>query len=261
MFNTSPNLPVMADASIMSQAVGKPVRVQYMRWDSHGWEMYGQANLADVKGALDANGKLIAYDYVSWLSPNNSPNPGPIQTGTIIQPADATSGSSTRGAPNVTVVDSVNSSNPPSGGGRFETFSTGDQYFPNLPNRRVTGKTYPSIFYTCPLRAPDCIQPAWSSESMIDELAHAAGADAYQFRLAMTTNLGWLGVLNAVAQASNWQTRVSASKLSSDTIVSGRGIAIGGETHAFSDAYTGVVAEVQVNKETGKITVTHLGNT
>jgi CO/xanthine dehydrogenase Mo-binding subunit len=158
----------------------------------------------------------------------------------------------------VTVVDSVNSSNPASGGGRFETFSTGDQYFPNIPNRRVTGNTVPSLFYTCPLRAPDCIQPGWASESMIDELAHAAGRDAYQFRLAMTTNLGWLGVLNAVAQASNWQTRVSASNLSSDNVVTGRGIAIAGETHAFSDAYTGVVAEVEVNKKTGKITVTHL---
>jgi CO/xanthine dehydrogenase Mo-binding subunit len=255
VFNTSPNLPVIADAAIMSQAVGKPVRVQYMRWDSHGWEMYGQANVADVKGGLDSNGKLIAYDYISWLTPNNSPNPGPIQTGTIVQPADATTGSSVRGAPD---LGAVTSSNPPSGGARIETFSTGDQYFPNIPNRRVTGKTYPSIFYTCPLRAPDCIQPAWGSESMIDELAHAANTDAYQFRLAMTTHPGWLGVLNAVATASNWQTRVSASNLSDDPIVTGRGIAIAGENHASADVYAGVVAEVQVNKKTGKILVTHL---
>jgi len=25
-------------AAIMSQAVGRPVRVQYMRWDEHGWD-------------------------------------------------------------------------------------------------------------------------------------------------------------------------------------------------------------------------------
>ena len=54
-----------------------------------------------------------------------------------------------RGAPD---LGEVTSSNPPSGGARIETFSTGDQYTPNIPNRRVTGKTYPSIFYTCPLR-------------------------------------------------------------------------------------------------------------
>ena len=42
------------------QAVGKPVRVQYMRWDEHGWDNYGPATLWDVKGGIDANGKLVA---------------------------------------------------------------------------------------------------------------------------------------------------------------------------------------------------------
>src|SRR4029079_7186108 len=40
-------------AAIMSQVLGKPVRVQYMRWDEHGWDNYGPAHLADVRAGID----------------------------------------------------------------------------------------------------------------------------------------------------------------------------------------------------------------
>ena len=53
-------------AAIMSQAVGKPVRVQFMRWDEHGWDNYGPAHLADVRAGIDADGKLVAYEYHGW---------------------------------------------------------------------------------------------------------------------------------------------------------------------------------------------------
>ena len=50
----------------MSQAVGKPVRVQFMRGDEHGWDNYGPAHLADVRAGIDADGKLVAYEYNGW---------------------------------------------------------------------------------------------------------------------------------------------------------------------------------------------------
>ena len=53
-------------AAVMSQAVGKPVRVQFMRWDEHGWDDYGPAHLADVRAGIDADGKLVAYEYHGW---------------------------------------------------------------------------------------------------------------------------------------------------------------------------------------------------
>jgi hypothetical protein len=53
-------------AAILSQAVGRPVRVQFMRWDEHGWDNYGPAHLAEVRAAIDANGTLIAYEYHGW---------------------------------------------------------------------------------------------------------------------------------------------------------------------------------------------------
>ena len=42
---------VVADAALLSQAVGRPVRVQWMRWDEHGWEPKGPPILSELEGA------------------------------------------------------------------------------------------------------------------------------------------------------------------------------------------------------------------
>jgi nicotinate dehydrogenase subunit B len=254
-FNGGPTTSIPPDAALMSQLAGKPVRLQWMRWDQHGYTPFGQPMVADIRGGLDANGKLIAYDYTAWMgSFSTNPSDPAVQLGLTV-PADSGSFNSVRGAPSRL---SATSNNGTAGAARVESFSTGDQYFPNIPNRRVFGRAVPSILKLCPLRAPSCIQPGWASESMIDELAHAANMDSYQFRAAHTTHDGWRPVLDAVAKASNWQPRVSASKLSNERFVRGRGISIAGENHAFTDAYSGVVAEVEVDRKTGKILVTHL---
>ena len=54
------------DAALMSKHVGKPVRVQWMRHDEHVWEHFGNPMVMKVRGGLDANGELIAWDYNSW---------------------------------------------------------------------------------------------------------------------------------------------------------------------------------------------------
>ena len=196
-------------AAIMSQIVGKPVRMQLMRWDNQGWDNFGPADVADIRGGLDANGKIVAYDYTSY-------------------------GSST------------------------PTYSTGDQYAPNIPNRRLRGKTIAQFMRTGPLRGPGHVQPGWASEQMMDELAHAANMDPLAFRRAHTTDPYWRGVLDGVAQLANWQPKVAASNLSNANIVSGRGISLSTESHPGSLVYDAVVADIEVNKKTGKIAVKHL---
>jgi nicotinate dehydrogenase subunit B len=254
-FNSIPNFPAAVDAAILSQAVGKPVRVQWMRWDMQGWESYGLINVADIRGGLDASGKIVAYDYTTWLPVfNQSPDPGALQIGNPL-PADATTGNSIRGSAD---LGGITSANAQSGGARVETFSSGDQYYPNLPNRRVLSKTIPTMLYVSPLRAPSCIQPGWASECMMDELAHAANMDALEFRRKHVSHPGWMGVLEASAKAANWQARISASKLSTERFVTGRGISIAGENHANDDVYAGVVAVVEVDRKTGKVVVKHL---
>ena len=254
-FNPGPINSVVADAAILSAAAGKPVRVQYMRWDDHGYSPYAQSNVADLRAGLDSNGNLIAYDYKSIMMPfSNNPTSASIQVG-IPVPNDSTSFTSTRGAPD---ASGVNTTNPPSPGARIETFSSGDQYTPNIANRRVTGIVPPSLFKLCPLRAPTCTQPGFASESFIDEIAHAAGKDPYLYRRQMTTQPLWLAVLDMVAKSANWQPRVANSVKQTGPVLTGRGISIAGETHSMSDVYSGAVAEVEVHVKTGKVIVTRM---
>src|SRR5262249_4321225 len=53
-------------AAIMSQVAGKPVRLQFMRWDEHGWDNYGPAHVGEARAAADAEGRIVAYEYEGW---------------------------------------------------------------------------------------------------------------------------------------------------------------------------------------------------
>src|SRR3954471_19708610 len=57
-------------------------------------------------------------------------------------------------------------------------------------------------------------------------------------------------VLERVQQLSKWQARVAASKVGTGNVVTGRGIALG----TFAGTPVANVAEISVNRKTGKIT-------
>jgi CO/xanthine dehydrogenase Mo-binding subunit len=127
-----------------------------------------------------------------------------------------------------------------------------------IPNKRLTGKTLPlyeGYFKVGSLRNPRGPETSFAAEQLIDELAHGAGMDPIAFRRLNITDDRWLGPMNAAVQAANWQPRVAASNLSSANVVKGRGFAFGRHGSA---AYAAAVADVEVNKRTGKILVTHI---
>ena len=232
-------------AAICSLVVGKPVRVQWMRWDEHGWDNYGPATLWDVKGGIDANGKLVAWDATSTGMAAYSKTPSELMVGQALTPT---------------------------GNGPADTTYSGTQY--DIPNRRIVGKTLPTInnyFKTSTLRAPNAPQTCFANEQVIDHLAYLAGQDPYQFRLnnistaPIGTGVGqsvtgqgagqwqWRDALNAVAKAANWQPRVANSVKQTGEVRTGRGIALGG----FANSQAANVVDIEVNIRTGKIRVKH----
>jgi nicotinate dehydrogenase subunit B len=226
---------VSISAALLSQAVGKPVRVQFMRWDEHGWDQFGPAQVTDVTAGIDARGNLVSYDYTAY-------NHGWTQ---VIESAAELAGTPL----------------PPAPVGQVDTTASGSFY--RLANRRVTSKVvngYDGFLKGIWLRAPGAPQATFASEQTIDALAHAAGMDPIAFRVqnidaTQTSGVGrWIAVLDAVATAANWKPKVAASKLGSGSKVTGRGVAIGG----FASSYPAVVADVTVDRKTGKITVDHL---
>src|SRR5207237_9776595 len=73
---SSGNVAAMYDtaqaAAIMSKAIGKPDRVQFMRWDEQGWTHYAPASLVDVRAGIDAKGNIVAYDWTQWTQGGTS---------------------------------------------------------------------------------------------------------------------------------------------------------------------------------------------
>jgi nicotinate dehydrogenase subunit B len=219
-------------AAILSQAVGRPVRVQFMRWDELGWDNYGPAQLAEVRAAIDADGKIIAYTYDGWQHGwhiNETSTELAMQT----PPAERSAGT-------LSIV--------------VNRMSTGSMYL--IANRRVVSHAVPMVglLKGSPLRSPLDMALSFASEQTIDELAHAAKIDPLEFRRKNMGDTRWLGVLDAAAKAADWAPRVAASELSDGEVVTGRGIAVG--THHVS--YGAAVAEIEVNKRTGNIVAKHL---
>jgi len=218
-------------AAIMSQEVRKPVRVQFMRWDEHGWDNYGPAHFAEVRAGVDGNGKLVAYEYQAWQ-----------HTWGITETSQQLTGTAARETP----------------GGRAQNLSplnSGSMY--DIPNVRRVNHRVPGIkafLKGSYLRSPLDVSISFASEQTIDELAYLAGIDPYVFRQRNISDARWLGVLNAVAGASRWTPSRAASAVSAAKVAIGRGIAVG--THLSS--YAAAVAEIEVNKESGEIVAKHM---
>ncbi len=217
-------------AAILSQAAGKPVRVQFMRWDEHGWDNYGPAHAGEVRAAADADGRIVGYEYHGWQHSWITTETSEQLTGA--QPAER----------------------PGVGAQGINPLTLGSMYdIPNLKlvNHRVNGLPYLKGAW---LRSPLDLAFSFASEQAIDQLAFLSGQDPYVFRQRNIKDERWLGVLNAAARAANWSPRRAASNLSNATLVVGRGIGVG--THLAS--YGGAVAEIEVHKDTGRIVVKHL---
>src|SRR5215211_409256 len=56
---------VGADALVLSQAAGKPVRVQWMRGDLTGWGPKGPAAVFELTAGIDSGGSVSGVQFVS----------------------------------------------------------------------------------------------------------------------------------------------------------------------------------------------------
>jgi CO/xanthine dehydrogenase Mo-binding subunit len=231
-------------AAIMSKAVGAPVRLQFMRWDEHGWTHFGPGIMTDIQGGIDSSGNMVAYQATQFTQGSTS-----LYTGRELA---GPSGAPTPTANNVPALVA---------GGTVNTENTSPWMKVSQTNYRLVSKGITStqgIFQSGTLRGPGAPQTGFANEQLMDMLATAANMDPIAFRiqniLPDAQNQRWVGVLQAAAAAADWKPAVSGSNLQTGNIVTGRGVAI---VH-HGGAYAAVIADAQVNKKTGKILLTHL---
>jgi nicotinate dehydrogenase subunit B len=221
-----------ADAAILSRAVGRPVRVQWMRHDEHGHEPKGPAMVMRVRGALDADRHVAAWDYAVW-TPTHTRRPAG-RAGNLL------AGEETGALEAVTRV---------SGGDRNAQHGYA---FPS--NRVVVHELDRSPLRVSALRGLGAPANTFANESFVDELAAAAGADPVEFRLRHLGDPRAVAVIRAAARAAGWTPRPSpAPGARSGGPAVGRGIAYC--QYENENAYVAAVVEVEVSRDRGAIRV------
>jgi len=199
-FGRRGELDFIVDAVETAKAVGTPVKVMWTREDdiTHGFYRPATHNL--FRAALDANGTPAAW-FTRMVGPGLLIHKGRAQAGTI----DAAAVEAVRNMPY------------------------------DIPNLRIE---WSNQDFGIPLgfwRSVGASQNGFIVESFIDELAHLAGKDPYEYRRALLgKSPRHKGVLELAATKANWGTPLPPGRA--------RGIAV-----VFSyGSYAATVAEVSV---------------
>ena len=220
------------DAALLSKLTGKPVRVQYMRQDGTGWDPKGPACVYRARAGLDAQGNVVAYEFTGKGFTRQD-----VAT-TEADPKDTLAGQLTGYAPKPTIIFQV-----PAEAYGFANKRCGWECIAPLLERA-------SPLRTGHLRDPLGPETHFASESFIDEVAHAAGADPIAFRLKYVSDARHAAVIRAVADKAGWSRRPYPNpQRGKGAVMVGRGVSYTER----NGTIVAIVAEVEVARRTGRV--------
>jgi nicotinate dehydrogenase subunit B len=216
------------DAVLISRAVGKPVRLQWMRQDELIWDPKGPAHLLKLQAGLDDKGNLVTWEGRA-IGPA-----GPQWNGSLLGPV---------GAGLLQANDR--------GGGAPVTQNLDPPY--SVGSIKITSKTTKNTpIRLSNLRAPGKMATVSVVEILTDEAALAAGVDPVEYRKAGLKDPRALAVINRAAGLFGWKAGRKAT-VNPDGSRSGQGFAYVRYKHA--ETYVAMVMEVTVRPWTGEVIV------
>jgi isoquinoline 1-oxidoreductase subunit beta len=184
----------VSQAIQVAMAIQKPVMLMWPREQDFTRDQYRPMALVHVSAGLDASGNITGWSYRN-VSPSILG-----QRGSVLGAKGDSQG-----------IEAANA-------------------LPyNFGNRLTEWVSHPSPIPVGFWRSVGASINTFAVESMIDELAFAAGVDPYQFRRSKLTDPRWIAVLDAAATLGNWSSLTPSGRA--------RGIAIG-------TAFNSIVAEV-----------------
>lgn len=202
---------VDAEAAIISQAVGAPVRLQWSRGEEFQWSQYRPPQIVSLEAGLSEAGQIEGLWGRVWTAVRGV-HPEPIFAAMALE-------------------------------------ATPYQVGP-MP---LEGYNAGPLLRTGWLRNVFSGYNIFALESFMDELAWKANADPVAFRLRHLKDERAIAVLKAAAKSAGWQSHVGSS---------GRGMGVSFALYTNkegpSSAYLAYVAEVEVDKGTGRIWVRKL---
>jgi nicotinate dehydrogenase subunit B len=250
-----------ADAALMSQLVGRPVRVQWMRWDEHAWEPLGPAMAHTLKGAL-ASGNVVAWSH-TVNSPPHSSRPG--------------GGGSLLAGQEIGLIPPPLPTNPVNQGTRngpvnynfpaIKLIANHVQPYKTTSNGAAATPLVNTLPRSSALRSLGGMSNCFANESFMDELALAANADPIAFRekyvCALSGGSGSatsvpvpggdpraVAALDAMAQQAGWGSALAPARAGA---VAGKGVAFA--RYETVETYVAAYVEVEVTTATGDVWV------
>jgi CO/xanthine dehydrogenase Mo-binding subunit len=219
------------DAAVLSKAVGKPVRVQGMRHEGTGWDPKAPASIHMARAAIDKDGKVTAWRFESKAFSKRD----------VLQ---------NEGSPERTLA------------GQLMDYPLKQTFIFGHPGEsyqfdaihKISGTIPPLLDRASPLRTshlrdPGGPQTHFAVESFMDEVALALGVDPVEFRLRYISKARDKAVVKAAAEKAGWQPRTGARKQAKGDVLVGQGMAYASR----SGTAVAIVAEVEVNRRTGKV--------
>lgn len=205
----------LLEAAVIARRVNAPVKLTWTREDDIQHDHYRAGGMHRLRGGVDAQGRLIAWEQraVGFANPAQRDGSGPLEPGP-------------------------------------GTLLGGDEFPAGLvPHGLWVQHTLATGVPLGAWRSPGSNVFAWVSQSFLDELAHAAGQDPLAFRLALLQGTGshaqrQRGVLNTAAQAAGWGSPLPALP-GQPGLRRGRGIA----SHSSQGGHAAMVAEVSVDRD------------
>jgi isoquinoline 1-oxidoreductase len=219
-------------AVLAAKAVGKPVKLIYAREDDMAMDFTRPLTYQKVKAGLDADGKLVGlqHDVVcAWPSERWGPE-------FLAESADKKA--------------------------KLDAFTVnGADFWYSVPNHKVRAILNKMAQAATPPGHLRSVAPGWTFwavESMIDELAHAAGKDPVEYRLAMLDGAGdnkggatrLANALRTAAGRAGWGTTLPNN--------TGLGIACVSSQERATATWTACAAVVEVNPTSGAFEVKKL---
>ncbi|AQU83971.1 MULTISPECIES: xanthine dehydrogenase family protein molybdopterin-binding subunit [unclassified Halomonas] len=225
---------VGADAVLLSQAVGRPVRVQLTREQEHTWEPKGAAQYMAIQGGLNADGSPAGYRFSTRYPSNSAPTLALLLTGA---------------APPIDIP-----------------FEMGDRTSVppyRYPHRQIICEDVPTLIRASWLRGVSALPNTFAHESYIDELAYLADEDPVIYRLRYLADARACELVEALIKRANWQPgTANANPVSDGDWRYGRGFAYAQYVHSkfpgFGAALAAWVVELKVNVKSGRIVVEQL---
>jgi nicotinate dehydrogenase subunit B len=215
-------------AALIATMIGRPVRLQWMRADEHGWDPKGPPVLLDYRADIDSEGRIARWESDIFLYERQLQHSG------------------------ATLLAAELAKLPKFGSGLgFYNPGLGIPY--DLANSKLTANwlaapPLPAAW----IRAPARLQNTFGNESFLDEIAAATASDPFEIRTRHLADPRGLELLERLRRLAKWEPR-GVRPRDAGPLARGRGVSY--VKYELVRTYVAIVADVTVNRATGAIKV------